>query len=260
MNKKQILFIGYGSMSLAILQGLIAANFHKNYQIQICGRDYAKAQKFLEQNGLSEFCQALALEGNQIPVQDKILFLCVKPDGLASFTYVGEAEVAISVMAGVSVAKLKEALDSRGYVRVMPNTAARFQKSSSAVFVDGVSVESIRAFIQSFGNMVVVDKEELIDAAIATSGSAPAFIALIAQALIDAGVREGLNCAQSRELVCGMFEGFASLLAESRPQEIIDAIASPAGTTIEGLSVLENRAVRGAIIEAAHQAVLRARR
>ena len=108
--------------------------------------------------------------------------------------------------------------------------------------------------------MVVVDKEELIDAAIATSGSSPAFIALIAQALIDAGVREGLNCAQSRELVCGMFEGFASLLAESRPQEIIDAIASPAGTTIEGLSVLENRAVRGAIIEAAHQAVLKARR
>lgn len=258
MNKQKILFVGYGNMALAIIQGFIHSNLHKQYDIEICGRNAKRALSFTSANSLSDFVSVYD-QTNILDVEDKIVFLCIKPNGLSSFVFKGQAKGVVSVMAGVKISTLRENIKSCGYVRVMPNTAAKYQKSSSAVYIEDLDIELYRDMIESFGSVVLVDKEDLIDASIATSGSAPAFVAMMAQALIDSGVREGLSCMQSQELVRGMFEGFALLLREKKPQEIIDEIASPAGTTIEGISVLEANAFRGIVLEASHRAVIKAK-
>lgn len=257
MNKQKILFVGHGNMTLAIIQGFIHSKIYKIYDIEICGRNTKRASEFISANNLSNFVSIYT--GDVLDVENKIVFLCIKPNGLSSFNFNGKASGVVSVMAGVKISILKEAIISYGYARVMPNIAARYQKSSSAMYIEDLDIATYKKMVESFGNVVLVNKEELIDASIATSGSAPAFVAMMAQALIDSGVREGLNCMQSQELVRGMFEGFALLLKDKKPQEIIDEVASPAGTTIEGLSVLESRAFKGIIMEASHKAVMKAK-
>lgn len=260
MNKKSVLFVGYGNITLAILRGFISSGLHLSYELLVCGRSLQKASDFLNKNNLEGYVRVVSAIENKITIENKIVFLCIKPSGLYSFDFMGCAESVISVMAGVQLTEIKKVANSVGYVRVMPNTAARYQKSSSVVFVDNANLEEIEVLISSFGNFIQVDREDLVDSAIATSGSSPAFVALMAQALIDAGVREGFNRLQSQKLVEGMFEGFSLLLKEKTPQEIIDEITSPGGTTIEGLSVLEKRAFKGIIMEAAHQAVIKAKK
>ncbi len=247
-------------MTLAILRGIISSRLFETYNLFVCGRNSKKASSFLKNNGLNDIVQVSLIDNHQVLVKDKTVFLCIKPDGLQNFKFIGRAKNVISVMAGVQVSIIKKHLDSMGYVRVMPNVAAKYQKSSSAIFIDNANLDEIKRLVLSFGNFVQVDKEALIDSAIATSGSAPAFVALMAQALIDAGVREGFNRLQSQELVRGMFEGFSLLLREKTPQEIIDEIASPGGTTIEGISTLEKHAFKGIVMEATNQAVLKARK
>lgn len=259
MQKQKLLFIGHGNMALAIIKGALNAQLNQKYDFEITGRNQERLKNFLKLHNLESHFKIIPAECD-LDITDKIILLCIKPYGIDSFSYTGKAHACLSVLAGTSIQTISKYIDSKGYVRIMPNTAASYQKSSSAVFCNNIQIESIQDIILSFGNCIEVDSEDLIDASIATSGSAPAFIALIAQALIDSGVKEGLTRSQSKALVRGMFDGFAKLLNDKEPQEIIDAITSPGGTTIEGLSVLEKQAVRGAIIEAAHQAVLKAKK
>lgn len=258
MTKQKVLIIGYGQMALAIIKGILHSGLDQKYSFEICGRDTQKAKDFLQTHQLQEFFSVIETD-NAVNINERIVFLCIKPQGLGSFTFRGDALKVVSVMAGVKIEQIKKSISARDYIRIMPNTAAKYQKSSSAVFCENNSLLEIQDLLESFGSIVLVDQEKLIDSSIATSGSAPAFVALVAQSLIDAGVREGLNRNQSKELVRGMFEGFASLIKESEPQEIIDAITSPGGTTIEGLSILEERGVRGAFIQACHQAVAKSK-
>ncbi|PAF44850.1 pyrroline-5-carboxylate reductase [Helicobacter sp. 11S02596-1] len=270
--KKTLLFVGYGSMAKAIALGIASSDLKNKYHIEITGRDTQKAQKFIEENHLGdvatihppfmhEISSQSSLHGSsgRLDVDGKIVILCVKPYALGSFVYFGKAHSVYSVLAGVGMEMLKQHIQATNYAKIMPNVGARFQKSSTAVYIEGDIQEEAREIISSFGCAVFVDSESLVDASIATGGSSPAFLALIAQALIDAGVREGLKRDDALKLVRATFEGFANLLAEQSPDTIIAAITSPGGTTIEGLSVLEDRAVRGAVIEACHRAVAKSR-
>ncbi len=259
MQKQKLLFVGYGHMALAIIKGALNANLNQKYHFEITGRSPDRLKDFLKLHKLESYFTIISSEC-KLDITDKIVLLCIKPYGISSFNYIGKAYACLSVLAGTDIQTISRYIDSKGYVRIMPNTAASYQKSSSAVFCSGIQIELIEDIILSFGNCIEVNNENLIDASIATSGSAPAFIALIAQALIDSGVREGLTRSQSKALVRGMFDGFAKLLNNQEPQEIIDAITSPGGTTIEGLSILEKHGIRGAIIEAGHQAVLKAKK
>lgn len=130
---------------------------------------------------------------------------------------------------------------------------------TNAHAIPNTATDEITAFLNSFGISVRVDSESLIESSIATSGSSIAFLALVAEALIDSGVYEGLSHAQSASLVAQTFEGFARALREQSPSMLKYAIASPGGTTIRGLALLESRGVRGAFMEAASAAVKHAR-
>ncbi|CAM2872041.1 pyrroline-5-carboxylate reductase dimerization domain-containing protein [Helicobacter felis] len=116
-----------------------------------------------------------------------------------------------------------------------------------------------QTILECFGSCVEVQSEALIDASLATNGSSLAFLSMAAQALVSAGVREGLSVDQASELVEQSFKGFAQLLQESDPQEIIDSICTPGGATIAGLSVLEEKAFKGILMQACHIAVRKGR-
>ena len=255
---KMLLVVGYGNMAKAILaQNTFIA---QHYHLLISGRDSQKIQNFISSNHLNAQAFLTTQEQGQyvLDCENKDILLCTKPKGLESFIFKGKADNVYSVLAGVGIAYIQSHIQSHCIIRLMPNIAAHSKSSATAFYychqnnLDSILQREIRAFIESFGSAVRVDNEILIESSIATSGSAIAFLSLVAESLIDAGVLEGLTHAQSEALVKQCFAGFAKELAHKSPSELKYAISSPGGTTIRGLSALEECGVRGAFIKAAH--------
>lgn len=269
--KKTLLVIGYGNMAKAILTHNDFISSH--FSVLITGRDLQKAKDCIAKCGIEAQIYTPQYVDSKpvLDIQDKVILLCTKPKGLYNFTFQGKAQCVYSVLAGVGIEALEKQLQSSHIVRLMPNIAA-FSKNSATAFYHKSYTQSSRtqdtdsnfnaeilAFLESFGKAISVDNEALIESSIATSGSSIAFLALIAESLIDAGILEGLTHAQSQDLVKQTFLGFATELATKSPSELKYAISSPGGTTIRGLAILEELGVRGAFIKAAHTAAEHAR-
>ncbi|BDQ27908.1 pyrroline-5-carboxylate reductase [Helicobacter heilmannii] len=244
----KILFIGYGQITRAILKGMQGVLAGRS--ISIAGKDPSKITPFLKQEGL-EFINLRACDQN-IDITDSIVFLTLKPHALSAFTYTGQANAILSALAGVSIEILKAHLQAPHFVRFMPNVAAFLGLSATTYYSPTLAPKECIELLASFGTAVPVDQEELIDASMVTNGSTLAFLSLFTQALIDSGVRAGLKHTQAKKLISQSFKGFNALLATQSPQEISQNICTPAGATIEGLSVLEEKGVRGAIMQACH--------
>lgn len=258
---QSLLIIGYGNLAHSIVKGIAPNTYH----LFVLGRDFEKSKAFCQDfpNHSITPIQDIA----ELKESNPIILLCVKPKGLQNFSCDFASPLIYSVMAGVKVQSiLAQFPNALAYVRAMPNIGAFVKKSATALyayFKDLNSVQETRQIALSltlcFGQAVWVDSEELIDASIATSGSSPAFLSLVAAALIDAGVREGLNANQSKELVQATFEGFSELLKLYSPSEIKTLVTSPAGTTAEGLAYLEERGFKGILEQGAHQSALKAK-
>ena len=115
-------------------------------------------------------------------------------------------------------------------------------------------INECESIFAPLGSCIFVEKESYINPAGAISGSGTAYLGLVAEAMIDAGVREGLSLEVSKELVRGLFSGFSALFAHTEAHTIRTDTTSPAGTTIEALAILENRGVRSAFMDAIHAA------
>lgn len=258
---QSLLIIGYGNLAHAIVKGITP----NTYKLFVLGRSFEKSQAFCQDfpNHSITPIQDIA----ELKDKNPIVLLCVKPKGLQNFSCTFTLPLVYSVMAGVKIESiLAQFPNAKTYVRAMPNVGAFFKKSATALYAyssDPTQIieakEQAQKLTLAFGNAVWVDSEDLIDASIATSGSSPAFLTLVAQALIDAGVREGLSASQSTELVRATFEGFAELLKHSTPAEIKTLVTSPAGTTAEGLAYLEERGFKGILEQGAHQSALKAK-
>lgn len=241
---KQITIIGYGKMAKAIACGL-----NNIFSLEIAGRNKQKIESFIKDNNLN--ATIYHLDSNKIDIANKDVILAIKPYALNSFIYINKANNIYSIMAGISIEKLKSALNANNYCRVMPNVASLVKEGLSVIYTNNVDVEkSARDIFSTLGKCVFVDKESLINPAGAISGSGTAYLGLIAEAMIDAGVKEGLSTETSKELVRGLFSGFAKLFENNEANKIRLDTTSPGGTTIEAIAVLENKAIRGAIIEA----------
>ena len=174
---------------------------------------------------------------------------------LESFKYENQSKAVFSIMAGISVSKLQSVLDSKSYCRVMPNVAALIGSSVNVIYSDNAEIKKLASDIfDTLGCNIFVDKEEQINSAGAICGCGPAYLGLVAEALIDAGIREGLSFDISTRLVNGLFDGFSKLLQIKSPNTIRLDTTSPGGTTIEGIIELENSATRAAFIKAVHSA------
>ncbi len=256
--------IGGGRMGEAIVKGLLEAGSLASDRIVVAEPDARRRDTLHAAHGVG--CVSTAAEA--LTGAD-VVIVAVKPQvidevvsGMADS--VGRVLV-VSIAAGVSIARLESLLGpGTPVVRVMPNTPAMVGKGMSVVSggaeASAEQVDIVRAFFAELGDAIVLD-ERYQDAAGAISGCGPAYVALFVDALARAGVRHGLPRDVAQHLAVQTLQGTAELIHASgqHPEQIVDAVTSPGGTTIAALEVLEARGFRAALADAVSAAVARSR-
>ena len=201
----------------------------------------------------------------------EVILLCTKPhdvrDALAAATEArsGGSMLVISIAAGITLAALESAvsLESR-VIRAMPNTPALVGKGAAGYCrgtrATAADAETARHLLESVGIAVEVP-ERLMDAVTGVSGSGPAYVYLIIEAMADAAVKNGLPRADAIRLAAQTVLGAATMVMETgeHPAVLKDMVTSPGGTTIAGLAALENHGLRAAMFAAVDAATGRAR-
>jgi pyrroline-5-carboxylate reductase len=199
-----------------------------------------------------------------------LLLVAVKPQSVAGLLQevasdVTDRHLLVSIAAGVTIQKLDQLLgQQRRIVRVMPNTPCLVGAAASGIAAGpGARAEDLQTVVRFMGSVGVarVIPETLLDAVTGLSGSGPAFVFTMIEALSDGGVRAGLPREVSTALAAQTVLGAAKMVLDTgeHPGALKDAVASPAGTTIEGLSVMERAGVRGALIDAVVAAAQRSK-
>lgn len=211
----------------------------------------------------------IARDNQSVVVESDVVIVAVKPQVIwAVLAEIAGALAAdkllVSIAAGVSLETLCERAGTQRVVRVMPNTpclvgrgAAAFALAPAASASDG---EVVRQLFGSVGLAFQLD-ESLLDAVTGLSGSGPAFVYTMIEALSDGGVRMGLPRAVANALAAQTVLGAAQMVLSSgeHPAVLRDRVASPGGTTIAGLHALENHGVRSAMLAAVQAATERSR-
>jgi pyrroline-5-carboxylate reductase len=141
----------------------------------------------------------------------------------------------------------------------MPNLAAEAGASMTSLVGDHSIANNAIALFSSIGQTLWLNSEKELDIATALAGSGPAYLALIAEALCDGAVREGLKRDDAMALMRGLFEGFGKLIQTTHPAILKDNVMSPGGTTAAGYGALEKGKVREGCMEAIHAAYARAK-
>ncbi|CAM3590957.1 MULTISPECIES: pyrroline-5-carboxylate reductase [Helicobacter] len=238
---QSLILLGYGKMAKALAQGL-----KNKYKLLVCGRNLAKVQSFCEELNLTP----LFLENSTIPLKesDEIL-LCVKPYALNQFRFNGKAKCVYSILNATSLETLKAVIESQYYIRAMPNICASVGQSITSLCGDLAFQKEAIAIFDSIGKSVWLE-EKHFPLATALGGCAPAFLALVAESLIDSGVTYGLTREDSTQIVRTLFSGFASLLEQNHPTLLKENVMSPGGSTAQGIATLEKHALKNAFLEA----------
>lgn len=207
------------------------------------------------------------------PVPPAVIVVAVKPQvmdevftGLAKI--VGPDTVVMSIAAGKTIASFERHLPGRtAVVRAMPNTPAAIGRGITGAVANSATTSSQKdmceALLRAVGDVVWVPDEDLIDAVTAVSGSGPAYVFLLAEALAEAGVAAGLDATTSKRLACATVSGSGELLHQSNidPATLRQNVTSPGGTTAAALGVLmrEGRGLKELMTEAVLAAEKRGR-
>ena len=250
-------FIGAGHMAAAILSGIV-----KNGTVPAAEMAISNPHE----NKLENFKKCFGIEGTTdncaVAQKSDLLFLCVKPqklDGvLEEIKEILPPDVMIvSVVAGRSIASIREGLGRPvKTVRVMPNTPAAIGEGISAVCADADTARDERyaLLLRILAGMGAVSEveEPMIDIAGQLAGASPAWLFAVIEAMADGGVQQGMPRDLAYRFAAAGVAGAGKLaLAEGgNPGRLKDQVTSPGGTTIEGLRILEERAVRGAFFDA----------
>jgi pyrroline-5-carboxylate reductase len=243
--------VGGGKMGYALTSGLLAAGWAKPEELSVVEVVEGRRAELVDQlPGVDVRGDVPACEGAVVAVKPGDVPAACQALALAGATRV------LSIAAGVPLLKLEGWLgDEVRVVRAMPNTPALVGAGAAAISPGAAAHDDDLAWaegILSAVGIVVRVPESLLDAVTGLSGSGPAYVFLLAEALIDAGVLVGLSRDVSARLVTQTLLGSARLLAESGsgPEGLRAAVTSPGGTTAAGLKALEGRAVRAAVAEA----------
>jgi len=256
--------IGGGRMGEAIVAGLLSAGSLRPADVVIAEPSEQRRAELTE-------CHAVPTvdSGTRAVPGSAAVLLAVKPQVMDSVVRELSDSLAgtlvISIAVGITCARLESLLpDGTRVVRVMPNTPAIVGEGMALVSggaeatADDVAV--VVGLFSAIGRAVVID-ERYQDAGTAISGSGPAYFALVVDALARAGVAEGLPRQTAQALAIQTMLGTARMLEKTgiHPEELIDGVASPGGTTIAAINVLEAKGVRSAFAKAVSKAVRRAR-
>ena len=265
LEKSKIGFIGCGAMARALAGGLVESGIAPS---QIMASDpFPEAR--------SQFKQAIgaeAVEANtEVVASADLVVLAVKPGAVAGVLAELDADSAvrplwISIAAGVTLDQLEAALPKGSrVVRTMPNTPALVGAGATAYYpgqaVDENDLARVEAVLEAAGWCWRAPNEDLLDAVTGLSGSGPAYVFLILEALADAGVRQGLPRDAAQNLATRTVFGAAKLALETgtHPGVLKDQVTSPGGTTIAGLEQLEAGGVRAALYDAVRAATGRSK-
>lgn len=265
LQQAKLGIIGGGMMAENILRGILRARLFGPDRISVAD---LQAERLCHLQDLFK----VTTSRDNIAVAEKadIIILAVKPQNMNLLLkelqpLMEQPRLIISIAAGVRTRTLADGLGGKArIVRTMPNIGAKALASATAICTGpGATHDDLAAakeIFEAIGSTVIVN-EELMDAVTGLSGSGPAYFFLFLEALADAGVRSGLARQAAVKLAAQTCLGAAQLVLETgeSPAVLKDQVTSPAGTTIEGLRVLETAGVRGTIINAVCAAVDRSK-
>jgi pyrroline-5-carboxylate reductase len=250
-------------MARALASGFVRAGLLASQRIFVFDPVAEARQQFGEQCAGTRIAPSNTAVANAADV----LFLAVKPQSMPGVIQELAGQVAgklvVSIAAGVTLARLEELRTSR-LIRVMPNTPCLVGQGASAYCLGAGATpadgELVGKLLSAVGLALEVD-EKLLDAVTGLSGSGPAFVYMVIEALSDGGVRMGLPREIAAALAAQTVRGAAEMVISQKehPAVLKDRVASPGGTTIAGLAALEAKGLRAALIAAVEAATERSR-
>jgi pyrroline-5-carboxylate reductase len=259
---KRIAILGTGKLGESLLAGLLSSGWS---EIVVTGRRQARLDELTARYGVAATLSNLdAARGADIVV------LAAKPQDLeALLVEVGPsltpAQTVLSVAAAIPTAAIERHLaDGVPVVRAMPNAPSTVHEGMAGIAPGSAAgeehVAAAEEVLRHVGSVVRV-REEHLDAVTAVSGSGPAYFALLAEAMIEAGLLLGLSREISTQLVVQTMLGTAKLLRDEKmhPVELREAVTSPGGTTIAAIHELESAGVRAAFLNAIQAAMARSK-
>ncbi len=265
MSEGTIAFVGAGNMAEALMRGLISTGKVPPSRIIATARRAERVAALAKTWGVRT-----APDNLTACREADVVMLCVKPQAMRDLLLqvapaIDRSKLVVSVAAGVPIAALERSLggDTR-IIRAMPNTPALVGRGACALARGAhATLEDVQTACGIFDavGMTTVVEEALLDAVTGLSGSGPAYIFLIIEALSDAGVKVGLPRYTALKLAAQTVLGSAQLLLETNghPGQLKDQVTSPGGTAIAGLHTLEAGGLRTTLINAVEAATRRAK-
>ena len=266
MLKEKIGFIGGGKMGEALAKGLIRAKLSTADSIIVSDVDNKRCQVFEEETGIKT-----TQDNREVTANSDVIILAVKPNIMGTILEelkndITSEHLVVSIAAGIPLNFMESSLNEGcRAIRIMPNTpclvgetAAGYALGKNATLDDG---ELVGRILNAVGKSYLLE-EKYLDAVTGLSGSGPAFIYMVIEALADGGVKMGLPRDVSTELAAQTAFGAAKMVLESNTHigELKDSVTSPGGTTIEGLHALEKGGLSNTLINAVEVATKKSKR
>jgi len=265
LRNKTVGFVGAGNMGEALIHGLLFGHLCRPEQI-ICSDVRPERLKFIRET----YGVKGTSHNTEVVKQSEIIVLSVKPQTMKQVVeevskYLDFSKLIISIAAGVPLGAIEaSARKELKLVRVMPNICVSVREGASAIaggkHISKEDLMIAKTIFDSVGKSVFIE-ENLLDAVTGLSGSGPAYIFLIIDALADAGVKMGLSRDDSLILASQTVLGAAKMLIETKehPGKLKDMVTSPGGTAIAGLHTLEGGGLRTTLINAVEVATQRSK-
>ena len=254
---QRIGMIGTGNMGTAILRGIVEAGYVRSSVINVYDASEKRMQEVAEDIPgiiLTSGCREVAEASDLIIIAVKPIYVQDVIDDIHDCI---RGKALLSIAAGWTVSMLSKALENTGatYMRVMPNTPALVGEGMTALCDDSTFTkeyfEYAKGIFDAVGKTRILP-ERLFDGVVAISGSSPAYVYMMIEAMGDAGVKEGIPRAFAYEMAAQSVLGSALMVLSSgtHPAALKDAVCSPGGTTIEAVAELERKGFRAAIMDA----------
>ncbi len=260
----QIGFIGCGNMAGAMIRGILAAGLFDAAHITASALSDATRRKIKDELGIS------CADNRETAGKSDILVLAVKPQFYSEVIKelkndLKSSAIIVSIAPGKSLQWLLEQFGApRKIIRAMPNTPAIVGEGMAGLcaneYVKPQELQSILQIFEAFGRAEVVS-EHLMDVVTSVSGSSPAYIFLIIEAMADGAVADGMPRDKAYRFAAQAVLGSAKMVLETglHPGALKDMVCSPGGTTMEAVRILEEKGLRSALIEAEKACVRKAR-
>ena len=255
-----IAFIGAGAMGEAMIGGLLAHRLVTPEAITASDLDGSRLR------AIEDLFHVHTTSNNRRAVRKaRLVVLAVKPQGLSSVFAelkgaIEPSTLVVSILAGVRIASIAEGLEHDAIVRTMPNTPAQVGEGmtvwTATPQVSDIQREQAGVVLEALGKQLYVKDEGFLDKATAVSGSGPAYVFLLIEALIDAAVHLGWSRSDAHQMVIQTVRGAAVFAERSsvHPAEMRNVVTSPAGTTAEAVYQLDKGGFRTLLSKAVHAA------